>query len=128
MKAVGGIFLSAILLAGCGGNALYLNPYNIENLTCKELRERGSATAARVVKSQELQDRARASAGGGAVGAMVYGPDYSRATFELTAYQQEAARKSCGDITLSAGAVAAPPPGTEPAPSTAIPPPMAIRR
>jgi hypothetical protein len=126
--AFAGVFLIATVLAGCGGNALYLTPYNIDGLTCKELRDRANAAASRVNKSQELQERAQASAGGGAVSAFVYGPDYSRANFELSAYQQEAARKNCGDVTLPPGAVAAPPPGSEQAPSVAIPPPMAIRR
>jgi hypothetical protein len=127
-KAVGGILFVATVLAGCGGNALYMTPYNIENLTCKEIRDRASGAATRVAKSQELQDRARVSAAGGAVGAVVYGPDYSRASFELTAYQQEAVRKNCGEVGLPPGVVAAPAPGSEQAPSVAIPPPMVIRR
>jgi hypothetical protein len=127
-SAVGGTVFCAILLAGCGGNAFYLTPYNIENLSCKEIRDRATAAATRVAKSQELQERARDSAGGSAVGAVVYGPDYSRASFELTAYQQEAARKNCGEAGLPPGAVAAPAPGSEQGPAVAIPPPMAIRR
>jgi hypothetical protein len=93
------IFATA-LLTGCestqtAGSLFYLPPLKLEELTCRELRQRIADTSARVNSLQELRDRADRSAAGPVVNTVVYGPDYSKARWELQAYEQELARKNC---------------------------------
>ena len=94
------IVLVAAVLAGCAesrvaGTLLYMTPYRFEEFDCTELRKRATAAAALVKNQEELMDRAGASAAGPFVNAMVYGPDHSRAVWELRLYQDEIARKNC---------------------------------
>jgi hypothetical protein len=74
---------------------LYLNPHNYEDFDCVELKKRAAAAALKVRESEQLQDRAGASAAGPVINAVVYGPDYHKARWELQFYEEQAARKNC---------------------------------
>jgi hypothetical protein len=94
------IVVMAAVLAGCAdtrvaGTLLYMTPYRFEEFDCTELRKRATAAEARVKIQEGLMDRAGASAAGPFINAMVYGPDHSRAVWELRLYQDEIARKNC---------------------------------
>jgi len=90
----------AAVLAGCAesrvaGALLYMTPYRFEEFDCAELKKRAADSASRLKRQEELMDRAGASAAGPAINAVVYGPDHSRATWEVRLYQDEIARKNC---------------------------------
>src|SRR5262245_42167439 len=92
--------LVAALVAGCAQNqapvsAFFLTPYKLEDLTCKELKQRAADVAKRLQRSTDLRQRASASAAGPVIGTVVYGPDYQKAMFEQRAYEHELARKNC---------------------------------
>jgi hypothetical protein len=98
--AVPFIVVMIAVLAGCAesrvaGTLLYMTPYKYEEFDCTELRKRATAAASIVKQQEELMDRAGASVVGPAINAMVYGPDHSRAVWELRLYQDEIARKNC---------------------------------
>ena len=77
------------------GSLLYMTPYRFEEFDCAELKKRARDSAVRLKQQEELMDRAGASAAGPAINAVVYGPDYSRAVWEVRLYQDEIARKNC---------------------------------
>lgn len=95
----------AVLLAGCAStptadSLFYLPPLKLDELTCQELRQRIADTMVRVNALQALRDRADRSAAGPVVNTVVYGPDYSKARWELQSYEQEFARKNCEPAPL----------------------------
>src|SRR5919106_1641386 len=94
------ITLIATVLSGCAesrvaGTLLYMTPYKFEELDCEQLKRRADAAAGRLKESERLRDRAGASMAGPVINAVVYGPDYSRAVWEVRLYQDEIARKNC---------------------------------
>jgi hypothetical protein len=98
--AVPCVAVVAVVLTGCAesrvaGSLLYMTPYRYEEFDCVELKKRASAAASVVKQQEELMDRAGASTAGPLINAMVYGPDHSRAVWELRLYQDEIARKNC---------------------------------
>jgi hypothetical protein len=82
--------LLATMLGGCagqvGGSMFFLTPYNLDQLSCEELKKKDY---------DDLRGKAMRGTGGGFVSAMVYGPDYERAQWDLRVYGDEAARRNC---------------------------------
>jgi hypothetical protein len=90
----------SVSLAGCagvagGGSLFYLEPYKLAELTCEELNKRLASTGAQIRKSEELRQKASRDPAGPLVNAMVYAPDYNKARYEHSLYEQAARRKSC---------------------------------
>jgi hypothetical protein len=116
MRIAASAALIAFLLAGCAesrlGSVIYLQPYNIENLTCAELKTRIDAQRGTINQKAELREKAATQTGGGAIGAMVYGPDQNAARWNERQYQEEYARKNC-----TAPPPPAPPPPAQPPPA-----------
>jgi hypothetical protein len=101
----------ALALAGCaesqlGGSIFYLKPYNIENLTCAELKGRIDGQAGAIKVKSDLREKAATDSVGSAIGTAVYGPDQNAARWAQRQYEAEAARKNCA---------ASPPPTPPPA-------------
>jgi hypothetical protein len=103
--------LLAAALSGCeshvAGSLLYMKPYGLDDFDCGELKRRADAAESRLQQVEALRDRAGASAAGPVINATVYGPDYSRAVWEVRLYREEMARKAC-----DAAPSVAQPPGT----------------
>jgi hypothetical protein len=119
MRIAVGAALIAFVLAGCaesqfGGSMLYLRPYNIENMSCDDLKKRADAQGAVINQKSELREKAAASSAGPAIGAMVYGPDQNAARWTQRQYQEEAARRNCAAPPPPAPQPPAPPPPTPP--------------
>jgi hypothetical protein len=91
--------LLATMLGGCagqvGGSMFFLTPYNLDQLSCEELKKRIDSAAIRLKDYDDLRGKAMRGTGGGFVSAMVYGPDYERAQWDLRVYGDEAARRNC---------------------------------
>jgi hypothetical protein len=119
MRIAAGAALIAFLLAGCadsqfGGSLFYLRPYNIENLSCDDLKARRDGQTRAVNQKSDLREKAAANPVGSAIGAVVYGPDQNAALWTGRQYQEEYARRNCA---------ASPPPAVPPpAPPPAAPP------
>jgi hypothetical protein len=98
-SAVPILILFAVALSGCesriAGSLLYMTPYGLDDFDCAELKRRVVGAEGRLKQVEALRDRAGASAAGPVINATVYGPDYSRALWEVRLYQDEMARKSC---------------------------------
>ena len=108
------------LLAGCAGSQtvgsfFYLKPYKFEDLSCADHKKKTAESEARVKDYQSLRDKAAQNAGGGAIGAVVYTPDYQRTAWERDLFAGEYARRNCADPPP------APPPPTTPAPTAQAP-------
>jgi hypothetical protein len=100
-----GILLATIVLTGCsesqfGGSILYLRPYNIENLTCAELKQRIDGQAATIKLKSDLREKAATDSVGSAIGGAVYGPDQNAARWTQRQYQDEAERRKCAGEPL----------------------------
>jgi hypothetical protein len=98
-SAVPIVALLAATLAGCesriAGSLLYMTPYGLDDFDCAELKRRAVGAQDRLKQVEALRDRAGASAAGPVINATVYGPDHSRAVWEVRLYQEEMARKGC---------------------------------
>jgi hypothetical protein len=94
------VLLITALVCGCaesqlGGHLLYMTPYKLEALECKELKTRADAATHRAKELQQVREKAAGSAAGPVINTMVYGPDYTKARWEQRLYEDELARKSC---------------------------------
>lgn len=118
MRIAFGAAFIVFALAGCAesrlGSLFYLTPYNIENLTCAELKARIGSQGGVVKQKAELRDKAATDSVGSTVGTAVYGPDQNAARWSQRQYEEEAARRNCD---------APPPPAPLPAPPPAASPP-----
>jgi hypothetical protein len=98
-SAVPTVILLAAVLSGCesrvAGSLMYMTPYRLEEFDCVELKKRAAGAQGRLKEQEALRDRAGASAAGPVINAVVYGPDYNRAVWEVRLYQDEIARKNC---------------------------------
>lgn len=97
--AILAVILAAVL-ASCGENRFvaslyYLKPYNFEDLTCAQLKERANYAVIRGKEFTDLKQRAAAESPGSTIGTMVYGPDDQRTTWERHLYEDEFARRNC---------------------------------
>jgi hypothetical protein len=110
------VIVLAAALAGCesrvAGSLLYMTPYGLDDFDCDTLKRRAVAAGGRLKQVEALRDRAGASAAGPVINATVYGPDYSRAVWEVRLYQDEMVRKNCDALPAVAqpGAVDVPAP------------------
>jgi hypothetical protein len=97
------VILLAAVLSGCeshvAGSLLYMTPYRLDEMDCAALKNRAAAAQNRLREQEALRDRAGASAAGPVINAVVYGPDYNRAVWEVRTYQDEMARKNCDGAT-----------------------------
>jgi hypothetical protein len=92
--------LIAAVVSGCaesqlGGSLLYMTPYKLEAIECKDLKTKADAATSRVKELERVREKAADSVAGPMINTMVYGPDYSKARWEQRLYQDELARKSC---------------------------------
>ena len=92
--------LITALLSGCaesqlGGHLLYMTPYKLEALECKELKGKADAATSKAKELERLQEKAGSSTAGPVINTMVYGPDYTRARWEQRLYAEQLALKNC---------------------------------
>jgi hypothetical protein len=78
-----------------GGHLLYMTPYKIEALECAELKKRADNATTRARELERVREKASGSAAGPVINTMVYGPDYTKARWELRLYEEQLALKNC---------------------------------
>lgn len=104
----GAVVLMAAALGGCATAANvvgdpFVAPAKFQYLRCEDIGKRLVSSQSRERELQTLMDRANGGTGGGAVNALVYGPDLQTVQSELRQLRQAAVDKRCpNDIVKAA--------------------------
>jgi hypothetical protein len=97
-RSLGGAFLLAATLSGCGAGSLemmFINPGSFDYLSCAELAAAAKTTSKREQELKELIDRAEEESVGVVVAAATYRSDYLKARGEQQLLAETAQKKNC---------------------------------
>ena len=103
----GTVVLMAAALGGCATAANvvgdpFVAPAKFQYLRCEDIAKRLASDQAKERELRALMDRASTGTGGGAVNALVYGPDLGTMQAELRQLRQAAVDKRCSSEVLKA--------------------------